>query len=126
MGYPIFMFLTLGFISGVFLGGGLFCFYQYKLYRLTKFSDKWKPWKGGMIGILGLEIGIIFAVINLFFSVFTTYPELFNVDPIFIPLFLLIYCVLIVSTLGIWWAALGLRNYWKEVLKLAIEAAEKQ
>jgi len=125
VGYPVLIVLTLVFVSGIFSGGACFCFYQYRLYQLTKFSERWRPWKNSMIGILALEIGIVFAVLNLFYGVFITYPDLFDVNEIFIPIFILIYAVLTMGALGIWWAGLGLRAYWKEVLKIATETANQ-
>lgn len=126
MGYPILIFLTLGFVCSVFIGGALFCFYLYRLHKLTKFSIIWKPLKGASIGILVFVIGIIFAFINFFLVIFFTYPEVFNVDLIFFPFFILMYGLLTVSSAGISWTALGLRKFWKEALKIAIETAENK
>ena len=123
MEYPILIYLTLVFVSSIFLGGASFVIYQYKLYKLTKFSSKWKPWRSSLIGLSLLEVGIVCATLSLFAGVFITYPDLFMVKEEFIPMFILIYGVLIVSSIGIWWATIGLRSYWKEVHELAVKSA---
>ena len=123
---PIIIFIAIGLMIVVFIGGALFCLYQYRLYQLTKFSDRWRPWKGSTIGILGLEVGIIFAASNLVMGIFITNPELVNIDFAFIPLFIMVYILLSISSWGIWWAALGLRKYWIEVHKIAIKVASEE
>ena len=120
MGYPILVYLAIIFTSGIFSGGFCFWFYQYKLYQLVKFSEKWRPWKNSTIGIFCLDIGILFTLINLLLSILDIYPELFNVSEAYIPLFILIYAVLTIGSIGSWWAGLGLRAYWKEVLKISL------
>ena len=120
---PILMVIAVIFMIIIFIGGGFFCLYQYKLYQLTKFSERWRPWKGTTIGILGLEIGIVYAAANLLTGIFLTYPELISIDFIYLPLFILVYALLIISGCGIWWAAIGLKRYWMEVHKIAVKAA---
>ena len=125
MGHPNLMFLLLGFVCSIFIGGALFCFYLYRLYKLTEFSVTWKPLKITSIGILSFVIGIIFALINFFLIIFFTYPEVVNVELIFFPFFILMYGLLSVSTAGLCWTALSARKFWKGALKIALEAAEK-
>ncbi|MHA1298856.1 MAG: hypothetical protein ACTSO9_05370 [Candidatus Helarchaeota archaeon] len=72
----IFMIISIALIVAVFVGGGFFCYSQYQLYKLTKFSEMWRPWKGSLIGLICLEAGIVFAVGNLFYGLFLTFPDL--------------------------------------------------
>ncbi|NVM03829.1 MAG: hypothetical protein HWN67_15975 [Candidatus Helarchaeota archaeon] len=123
---PILMLIAVVFMILVFIGGGIFCLYQYRLYQLTKFSDRWRPWKGTTIGLICLEGGIVFASTNLLTGIFISYPELMSIDFIYIPLFILVYILLILSGCGIWWAGLGLRKYWIEVHEIAVKAARSE
>ncbi len=119
----ILMWIAVVFMILVFIGGGIFCFYQYRLYQLTKFSDRWRPWKGTTIGLICLEIGIVFASSNLLTGIFISYPDMININIIYLPLFIVVYALLILSGCGIWWAGLGLRKYWIEVHDIAVKAA---
>ena len=107
-----------------FVNGSFFCFYQYKLYQLTKYSDIWRPWKFSTFGILGLVAGLAIVAISTISSFFLATPEIINVEGAYIPLFLLIYAFLISCAFGMGWAAFGLRKYWKDVHELAIKKAE--
>jgi len=123
---PILMYFALLLVIPIFTGGALFCFYQYRLYKLTRYSDTWRPWGRSTMGVLGLEIGMIIAVNFLFLLVFTSIPELIAVETIYIPIFFMMYAFLITSSIGINWAAFGLRKYWKNVRELAIKAGSSE
>ena len=51
--------------------------YFYKLYKLTKFSEVWQPFKRMFIGLLGENIGLMLMLIFLFHFLLTYDPQLF-------------------------------------------------
>ncbi|MHA1298858.1 MAG: hypothetical protein ACTSO9_05380 [Candidatus Helarchaeota archaeon] len=116
------MYLLIILIIPTFINGSFFCYYQYQLYKLTKYSDTWRPWKLSTFGILGLVVGLAIVAVSTLSSFFIATPEIINVEEIYIPLFIFIYACLIACASGIGWAAFGLRKYWINVLELAKKA----
>lgn len=53
-------------------------YYYYKLYKLTKYSEVWQPFKRVFIGIMGENFGLIIMLLFLFIYLLTFDEQLFS------------------------------------------------
>ena len=101
-------------------------YYYYKLYKLTQYSETWKPFKKITIGMAGLIVGMIVMLLMLFHYLLTTFPDLFADAYFNITNFLALGVILgtPVCATGILILIYGAKNFYKNIEKMVIEAAE--
>ena len=101
-------------------------FYFYKLYKLTKFSEVWQPFKRIFIGIFGENVGLMLMLVFLFNFLLTFDPQLF-LDAYYNLTNLYAIGVIIgslVCALGPILILYGMRHFYNKMEKMAAEAPD--
>ena len=101
-------------------------YYYYKLYKLTQYSDVWKSFKRITIGTVFGFVGGLIMLVMLFHYLLTAFPDLFADASFNITNFFALGVILgaPVSASGVLVIVYGIKNFYKNMEKMVIEAAE--
>ncbi|MHA1380395.1 MAG: hypothetical protein ACTSRG_18675 [Candidatus Helarchaeota archaeon] len=121
-----FIYFTISLMILVISSINFIVLYYYKLYKLTKYSDVWRPFKRIFLGTAGLIFGMIIMIVILFHYLLTTFPDLFadafyNYENIF-AIGTIISALIIAAGVPI--IIYGLRKFYLKMEKMVVEASQ--
>ena len=100
--------------------------FYYKLYKLTKYSDVWRPFQRIFLGTAVMIFGMIVMIVVLFHYLLTTFPDLFadafyNYENIYAIGSIISACII---ALGVPIIIYGLRKFYQSIEKMVVETSK--